>query len=157
MCPFFCYTLQELLGHVFMRHRSESNFSACCNFPGCDASYKNYPSFKRHVYTKHQQDMSAHVDGDIETVDEEVCAEQPPGIFSDIHMKYSEAAFLLSLRAHHNLSSNAVTEIIDAVKVLYQERMKYVKQQLKSVFCGCVDVDSLNIINADDMFIGLDL
>jgi hypothetical protein len=88
MCPFFCYTLQELLGHVVQRHRSESNFSACCNFPGCGASYKNYLCFKRHVYTKHQQDMSAHVYGDIETVDEQVCAEQPPGIFSDMHMKH---------------------------------------------------------------------
>jgi hypothetical protein len=155
-CPFFCLRLEELIGHVVKKHRTDSEFNASCNFPGCGASYKNYLSFKKHVYRKHRQDLSDHNDGDTEAVCEQMCQEEVTDNSDDSPLIDSEAAFILRLRAHHNLSNNAVNEIMETVKVLYQERMKKVKLELKSHLCGYVNIDTMKVFNTDDMFSGLD-
>jgi hypothetical protein len=98
MCSFFCSTNEELLSHLVKRHRSAASFIVHCNMPGCGASYRNYLSFKSHVYSKHAHSSHCgtffenNVSSDTLESPETSCSEEPHDLAIN-----TEAAFVLKL------------------------------------------------------------
>ena len=134
MCPFFCGSHEQLLAHMVKRHRHSPFFIAHCNIPGCGSSYKNYLSFKRHVYSKHPNVTRDFAEG----VSQLVCSTT-----SDQHdnddgndkteaenesIAKSEAAFLLKLKVCHKVTDVACNEIMQSMKDMYKTRIDFVQK-----------------------------
>ena len=117
MCPFFSVQHEQLLLHVIKRHRLSTSFMAHCNIPGCGASYKNYLSFKKHVYRKLRYVTRNGIENNSQLVVDDdmivILGGQKLPIMTVVNV---EAVFVLQLKVCHNVTDNACSDIMDSVK-----------------------------------------
>ncbi|XP_037562263.2 uncharacterized protein LOC119441728 [Dermacentor silvarum] len=52
-CPFFSYQLTRVITHIGLVHSGEPNFSIFCGIEGCANTYRNFSSYRSHLYRRH--------------------------------------------------------------------------------------------------------
>ena len=55
-------TIGDLLRHIRLFHADSSHFSIQCNKQGCQRTFRNFLTFRNHVYARHGSDAGKHPD-----------------------------------------------------------------------------------------------
>ena len=55
---FASFSLKGVLRHIGTVHSHETNFHVVCGILGCPRTYRNYFSYKKHMYRKHRTELS---------------------------------------------------------------------------------------------------
>ena len=55
-------TIGDLLRHIRLFHADSSHFSIQCNQQGCQRTFRNFLTFRNHVYARHGSDAGEHPD-----------------------------------------------------------------------------------------------
>lgn len=55
MCFFGTEVELQFIKHYIQCHRLDPNFSVTCNKIGCGVTYRNWDSFRKHLYRRHQE------------------------------------------------------------------------------------------------------
>ncbi|KAH7954539.1 hypothetical protein HPB49_019568 [Dermacentor silvarum] len=82
-CPFSAAKLSTIVWHL-RDHRHEYNFSVTCGVKGCPATYRNFESYRKHLYRQHRNYMelgsAAQVQNIEGTFDSAQSSEQPTDV-----------------------------------------------------------------------------
>lgn len=148
MSPVFCTSSNELIKHLFKRHRHETNFIVHCSSQGCGASFKTYDSFRMHCSRKHvEEDLNeANV-----AVEDEAMEDQELDtsyIANDFDRKSMDAQYLLKLRAGHSLSQAAIQDIVVSTRSLFSDRFDIIREKMRTA----LPIEMQNAINFDEIF-----
>lgn len=128
--------LSDLMRHIRLFHADEPNFKIDCTLQGCCRSYKNYHTYRNHIYAFHstssgdldiQQSEVTTVSESQESGDESE-ADVSDHDDSDPHQPSSEAVSIqrsaavwtLKVRDVHGLPQSTTESIIKDVDTLYQ-------------------------------------
>ncbi len=132
MCHYFSDDVNSLLHHLVRKHQNAATFIAHCNVAGCGATYANVRSFKKHLQRKHPSVPElAPVHDELADNDEVVSDDDGNDNASEINMESAEAAFVLKLKAAHNLSDVALNEVMSSSRELTRIRMDSIRRRLQ--------------------------
>ena len=134
-------TLSMLLSHIKIMHACEPGFSVQCNLQGCKRTFRNFSTFRNHVYTFHDEQaaansnldvvdvppLSSDVDSDNDTsCDEDVDCDQDSGLpnaesaVSEEVLQRSAALWILKTRDTHRIPQSVIDGIIADLSSLFE-------------------------------------
>ena len=121
LCPFFGASVDSLTAHLIRRHKHDMHFIVHCSV--CGASFGKINSFEKHFKRQHFKDSFHQVSGIIEEghlsdAGYEFCDE------GGSNSKKEEALYLLKLKAGHQLSDEAVNEVMLTTRELVNSKCK---------------------------------
>jgi len=160
MCPYFGSHHERLMSHLLRKHRDDPNFIIHCNFSGCGVSYRNYLSFKKHVFRTH-----ASVNPSInqphtyeECIELENVCDNIENVCDNIENEVakSEAAFLLKLEVKHNVSQSGIADIMESVNTLFASKMHHENETAQSTVTSRSTPDNWGTDVTSHMFSSLD-
>ena len=137
-CPLcHCFAAPGPKRHMGTIHTHDSNFHVICGLQGCSRSYKNYHSYKKHMYKKHrdileldlsvsQEDNSnpsleddAGFDGDDSDLN------NPPSLETCVKdNKRISALFLLKATAVSKISKCALDDLISDISLFLSDKLQ---------------------------------
>ena len=124
MCPVFCNTRNDLIKHLFKRHRNEPNFIVHSASEGCGASFRTDDSFRMHCSRKHLAEELNNTNGTVEDDAMDIMEDQEVDtqyISNDFQRESMDAQYLLKLRAGHSLSQAAIQDIVMSTRSLFSD------------------------------------
>ena len=130
-----CHSLKAVIRHIGIMK---------CGIQGCVRTYKNYTSFKKHVYRHHKEQLDP-VDPesikdsalDLTMPPDSLCEDDGVNIFgpdsSDAGYDYTEQAALFILKAKHvhKVSQAALNELLSDVSMMISDRVHYVESKVR--------------------------
>ena len=162
MCPVFCKTRNDLIKHLFKRHRNEPNFIVHSASEGCGASFRTDDSFRMHCSRKHLVEELNNTNGTVEDDAMDIMEDQEVDtqyISNDFQRESMDAQYLLKLRAGHSLSQAAIQDIVMSTRSLFSDtgRLDMIKDKIINALPLEMqnDVD-FNKLFSDSLFNGLE-
>lgn len=149
MCHFFCEDIKTLFTHLVRKHQNASLFIAHCNVPGCGATYNKFSSFRKHVQRNHPNvitNANRH-----EELLPALGVDVNDGNASIDGLEMAEGAFVLKLKAAHNLSDVAVNEVLSSVREISRVRMDSIRTCLQANNVEITN-DIVHALNVDSMY-----
>ena len=137
-------TMKDLLHHVRLFHADEPNFSIQCSWHGCIRTFRNFHTFRNHVYAFHCSNGTdelippSHPDVDpcitdnnayqlsdndsdhMTDQDTNDSLEQTSGIDHVATIRRAAAVWILKVRECHHLPQSVLDAIIQDIESLYQ-------------------------------------
>ena len=159
--------LLAVLRHMGAVHSHDPTFHTFCGIEGCPRAYKNYHSFRKHVYRKHREFLREDTDNLLDSQqdeqdeqEEEVNAEP---ISSDDEHEHSTcsnleeltfaeekrqiALFVLKCKVAYKISQSALNGLIDDISSLISRKMEYVHDNVVKIISSRSD-ETLERINS---------
>lgn len=141
-----------------MVHARDPNFHVNCGIEGCIRTYKNFASFKKHVYRHHREQIDP---AQLDTRTEDGSTQQPPEMLHeddgpdflnrDAGYDHSEQAALFVLKAKHvhKISQSALDDLLFDVSTMISDRVHYVENKVCQHLQGpCNSSSSSGILEA---------
>ena len=181
LCPdFVAPTPHLLLKHIGRVHASAPRFILRCIFGGCETTYTNFHSYKRHIRKKHFRELINHAESDqdsdceldefneesesqihaseeydlesIQTLDDHDIDTTPEELISMEESNDREAAlWILKLKEGRRLTQSTTEEILSDVTELCSSIILHLKNDLHHVLKSA-DITPRNIPGLDDLF-----
>lgn len=159
-------SLKAVLSHIAAVHAHDHAFHTTCGIDGCLRSYSNFFSFKKHVYRKHREYLTAppqlaQADKDLEESDscqspapdtnlpEDGNPELPGGETNSIAEKKRQSAlFILRTKLVCKMSQTAINDILPSVSALLENKLHYLQNELEKILSTVPAeyVDSVNML-----------
>lgn len=138
-------TLKAVIRHIGVVHARDPNFHVKCGIQGCIRTYKNYSSFKKHVYRHHRDQLDpVHPDSSETSIQErstppEISCGDDDGLDllnpdnSDAGYDHTEQAALFVLKAKHihKISQSALNDLLFDVSTMISDRVQYVENKVR--------------------------
>ena len=163
MCSYSCYSETTLLNYILRCHRHDKNFVIGCTFRGCQVTYHNHLSYKRHVMHKHNYNSKPLLQqghyNDCSLSGPCTYSADVPNVCDTNNQELAdnllEASYLLKLRSHLRLSNCAVNEIVFQTKLLFKEKLGRIKSKISNDYRSPEDSSTKEHFNVD-IFKGLE-
>ena len=161
---FVCNICNSFAGQSFSavlrhmgNHRFDPGLSIPCGIDSCPEVYKNYESFRSHVYRKHREVLGPEStqaedritgirsqNGDTESADaHDVATVEEGGTMrtgEDYDPKRSVALFLLKTREERNVTQTALNGMVQDIQGLWKDAMETMKVSFNIGWCVFVCV-----------------
>ena len=137
-------TLKAVIRHIGVVHARDPGFHIKCGIQGCIRTYKNYSSFKKHVYRHHRDQLNpvhpdpCHISTDEGSAPPEMSCGDDTG-FDFLNSDDSEAGydhteqaalFVLKAKHVHKISQSALNDLLLDVSAMISDRVQFVKNQV---------------------------
>lgn len=152
LCPlcqsFAVRGLKGVLRHVGAVHAHEANFHIVCGVGGCPCTYRNFHSYKKHLYKKHREVLkvaesrsSAFVsENSVDLEEHNLCFdfhEEEDDTVSEAQLQSREkkvsALFLLKTSTLSKVSNTALDNLICDVSLLLEKKITVLKKDLDNL------------------------
>jgi hypothetical protein len=149
ICPSFASdSFLPVLRHIGAVHSFDPRFSITCGIDGCQATYKNFASYKTHIYRKHRDteavclvtqrprdvnELPVETDHEIEegTVCDHVDIDQVQRETIE-SPSASAAKFLLSMKEGLCLTQQACDHLVSGVSELFKSLVSHIHESVKT-------------------------
>ena len=128
--------------HIGEIHRYDPALVIRCGIDHCPQTYKNYESFRSHIYCKHREvlhsqssdacDESECIDITNSTENYEQLQDDDNQVMAAPDIKKIGAKFLLKTREEHRIPQLTLNKIISDVKGLWMSSMDFVRKDVRS-------------------------
>lgn len=162
LCPFRTNIELCFSKHLITKHKNDPGFIVNCRY--CEATYRKYDSFRKHIYRKHQNDLFLEENISVDHQSDQESIANDNGKHSDEESPITStssgqcASYILQLQTSHNLSQTAVDDVIhntrDLVSNLSATSCQKVKAHLESIGVNTDDFD-LESLFQEDPFVEL--
>lgn len=136
--------LKAVIRHIGAVHARDPDFHVVCGIQGCVRTYKNYSSFKKHMYRHHKDQLDpVHPDSREPSATEasmqsEMTRAEDEGQDlwspnnSDAGYDHTEQAALFVLKAKHvhNISQSALNNLLFDVSTMISDRVRYIENKV---------------------------
>lgn len=141
MCNAVLDDFSLLISHFKRVHREDPTFFVLCGINGCGKTYKTFYGFRSHLNRTHKAFLQ--VARDIKEPQDLVQNEDPGELAGDVfvgeppsdedednrpdeQLRSTSAAYLLRIKEMHNLSQNALDDIVQSTNTLVSTAVKSV-------------------------------
>ena len=138
---FAARTLKAVIRHIGVVHARDPNFHVVCGIQGCIRTYKNYLSFKKHVYRHHREQIDpVHIESEDSSTQEmsippEIPYEDDGPDFLNHSAGYDHteqaALFVLKAKHIHKISQSALNDLLFDVSTMISDRAQYVENKVR--------------------------
>jgi hypothetical protein len=144
--------MTAVLRHIGSIHAHQAGFRVVCGIGGCPRSYRNYGSFRKHLYRKHSEppDTPASTDANFTP---DVSSEFPNPVVFDRNdeLKRSLIMFILKNKEVHNFSQFALNDLLSDISLILQDsRLSRIALTLSSSGISYEDVHGLKEVLTDE-------
>lgn len=141
-------SLSMLLSHVRLVHSSEPGFSIQCNLQGCRRTFKNFTTFRNHIYNFHG--LATETDQETETADASFDAivatdsedsNDEEGIEMELlaphigatgdQITRSAALWILKTRECHRITQSVMENMLPEITGFFQECLHGISLHIK--------------------------
>lgn len=155
LCNIHTFSLIKQIRHIGLYHGNDATFAFTCGLNGCAQVNKCFSSYRSHVYRKHRDLLASNENGgqleEIECNDDDdddnnnSDYDHDDGTQSDVpvhareyktenlvkDLKRNLCLFILKLREKHCVPSVVHTDILEDLKVIFQEFTSHFSEALK--------------------------
>ena len=149
LCP-LCHTFaarnfKGVSRHIGSVHSHEANFHVTCGLGGCPRSYKNYHSYKKHLYKQHRDilEVDDYVPNDSSSLSIQPAESifEPPyneveddvGLCDSSQRKKKESAlFLMKSLTVSKISNTALDNLIGDISIIVDSQLQVVQDKLRT-------------------------
>ena len=148
------FKIGEYIKHLRLLHVSQPDFKVTCGINGCQRVYKNFGTFKNHLYAMHNDGIEPNMIVAASTRDKEVStsgndtsdytpteesintgqdeiSDQAMEIdTSPENLQRSSALFLLGLKEKHKLTQVTVDSMVDSITTLTHQNVNCLRSQV---------------------------
>ena len=145
LCPFFgADRFDSVLRHIGITHSFDSGFSITCGIDGCQSTYRNLKSYRRHISRKHKT-FSENASCCEENTPTPDCAmefehEEAEQCSKDL-LRDAGAKFLLRMKDGLSLSQHASDEMVSGITELFGGVASHLHQSIRKVIGVVGDSD----------------
>ena len=149
LCSWFAAkTLKGVLRHMGTVHAFDSSFFVRCAADDCPRTYRNYHSYKKHLYKKHREMLDGPcslTDDFLPTTSEEVVPDLsvseteasectlPSFSTNKIDRKKEAALFVLKSKHIHKVSQGSLSGLLDDFSSMLESRVHSLETQILEV------------------------
>ena len=139
LCSSFSgHLFSAILRHIGEIHQHDPNLTIECGIEGCPQTYKNFESFRSHVYRKHrdvlhlQTERSHTSTSQIQLGQLHLHGETPPTSPSPRVVARSNVAgrFIMKIREEYNIPQSTVNKLLEDVTALCLSTLDQVKHDV---------------------------
>ncbi|XP_022088209.1 uncharacterized protein LOC110977964 [Acanthaster planci] len=163
ICPFRANAEVCFSEHLISKHKHDPGFIVKCGY--CESTYDKYDSFRKHIYRKHQTDLTlerdvfVHEQGDQDSLPYYINELDDDENSSKCTSVGQCASYILQLQTSKNLSQTAIDDVVNNTRELISNinsvNCQKVMAHLESSGVNTGDIDLEGIFKADP-FIGLE-
>lgn len=144
LCGTYARNLSQLLVHMRLVHAGEPGFQVTCGVEGCPRTFRNFLTFRNHVYAIHGAilpvafESNAILDGDEGQDQMEDGGEEGEGgrggddDITEEAVQRAAALFILKNREGHRIPQSVMDEIVTDVGSLFHLAMCAVRQKVNA-------------------------
>ncbi len=144
LCGAYNTSISQLLVHMRVVHAREPGFRVQCGIQGCPRSFKNFGTFRNHVYAIHGASLALETEtnaeepetSDHEHNDEGDGIQDERAVEADIvteeAVRRAAALLILKIREGHRIPQSVMDEIVADVSSLYHLALSAIRQQVKA-------------------------
>ncbi len=169
---FAAANLLAVLRHIGAVHSRDSCFYTVCGIEGCPRTYRNFFSFKKHVYRHHRESLrnlgappapsqggsspdigDADLDADLDDLDEleSECEDQQLSLTIQEERKQL-ALFILKSKVVHKISQSALEGLFDDISSMFSRKVEHIHNEVKKILTGTnVQLDLLKEVFQSSM------
>ena len=149
LCPichsFAATDLKGIIRHLGVIHAHESGFYVRCFVDDCPSTYRNFHSYKKHLYTKHRAVLEVPpISADINVTDNNTptdeisCRIDDPddSISSRIDEGRSAALFVLKAKQVHKVSQCVLTNILFDYSEMHENNIREICEKVMVTLDG---------------------
>ena len=148
LCGSYVTSLSQLLVHMRLVHAGEPGFLVQCGIQGCPRTYRNFQTFRNHVYTIHSANLPLETEvgpGEPETSDDddnglgdrdnngvEGRGSVQDDVITEEAIQRAAALLILKIREGHRVPLSVMNDNVADVGALYQLALSAIRQRVKS-------------------------
>ena len=152
---FAAANLLAVLRHMGAVHSYDSSFHTVCGIEGCPRTYRNFFSFRKHVYRHHRRSLrnlrtspsqrASSTDGDSgahEEVESEFGDDEQLSLSIPEEKKQS-ALFIMKSKVVHKIAQSALEGLLDDISSMFSRKVEQLHSEVKNITLSNVQLDSL--------------
>ena len=129
-----------LLSHIRVVQSSEPGFRIQCNFQGCRRSFKNFSTFRNHIYGYHKEATQTdkaetrnevNLDFERDNAEDNECEQAPPIGITTNELERSAALWILKTKECHRIPQSVLDGMLPDLISLFQEASTLAQYNIK--------------------------